>query len=60
MKRRNHRRTNARRNLDSRGLLRDRHSYRARKSSLNIKAMRGAGKHIRRTGFAGLIDDINR
>jgi hypothetical protein len=32
----------------------------ARKSSLNIKAMRDAGKHIRRTGFAGLIDDINR
>jgi hypothetical protein len=59
MKRKHHH-TNARRNFDSRGLLRDRHSYRARKSSLNIKAMRDAGKHIRRTGFAGLIDDIHR
>jgi hypothetical protein len=50
MKHRTHRRsTNARRNFDSRGLLRDKHSYRSRSGGLDLKTVRKFGKHLSRS-----------
>jgi hypothetical protein len=71
MRRKRRHTTRARANYSSRGnnnndaalkdgLLRDQHSYHAKKSGLDIKAVRDAGKHIQRKGFAGLIDKINQ
>jgi hypothetical protein len=51
--------TNANRNFDRNGLLRDKHSYRSRSSNLDLKTIRKFGKHRIRTAFGKLVDLIN-
>jgi hypothetical protein len=51
-----HQRTRDRSNFNSRGLLKDRKSYRAGRSALDLKTIKTAGRH--RSPFGRLIDSL--